>query len=218
MTDEEKIRKTEKYLRETLSAGAYLRAHPSALDYRIEHSYRVAQIGKTIAEKEGMDPTAMAVGCLLHDIAYCEDFRNEEDWLNHGRRSAAIARPFVETLGFDEKTKEDILFGIAIHVDDQSDFDGEYTVFAKTIGEADNIDRFGAYRIFENLAACGFLEMKTSERKAYLTNSIAKLEEYRTIEFSTETGGKMWDEVTGFYLEYLKRLEHQLRQSEFLTI
>ena len=218
MTDEEKIRKTACFLKEKLAENPYYSSHESAYRYRIEHSHRVAKIGRTIAEKEGLDVCAMVVACLLHDIAYCEEFQSEKDWLNHGRRSAAIARPFIETLGFDEKTKADILFGIAIHVDDESDFAGERTVFAETIGEADNIDRFGAYRIHENLAACGFLEMSTSERKEYLGKSIAKLENYLSIGFSTETGRKLWEDAIGFYLEYLKRLEHQIRQSEFVNV
>ena len=60
--------------------------------------------------------------------------------------------------------------------------------------------------------------MSTSERKEYLGKSIAKLENCLNIGFSTETGRKLWEDAIGFYLEYLKRLEHQIRQSEFVNV
>ena len=38
------------------------------------------------------------------------------------------------------------MLGIAIHVDDEADFEGERTALALTIGDCDNIDRFDTYR------------------------------------------------------------------------
>ena len=65
----------------------------------MEHSYRVANIAKTIAEAEGFDVTYAVIAGLLHDIAYCEEMVTREDQMNYGRHSAAIARPFWEVLG-----------------------------------------------------------------------------------------------------------------------
>ncbi|MBQ1316014.1 MAG: hypothetical protein IIY46_00885, partial [Lachnospiraceae bacterium] len=48
---------------------------------------------------EGFDEAEMVIACLLHDIAYCEEF-GENGWNEHGRRGAAIARPYLEELGF----------------------------------------------------------------------------------------------------------------------
>jgi len=104
-----------------------------------------------MAEKEGFDVTEMVIACLLHDVSYCRDFKEESDWLNHGRKAAQIARPFLEELGLPKGRIEDICYGIAIHVDDKADFPGARTSFAESIGDADNIDRFDVYRIYETL-------------------------------------------------------------------
>ena len=55
----ELIRRTEQFLKEKFSQSEYFKEHPQEMAYRLEHSYRVANIGKQIAEKEGMDVTAM---------------------------------------------------------------------------------------------------------------------------------------------------------------
>src|SRR5690554_58640 len=146
------IEKTEEYLKNTFKSSSYLNEHPQDREYRLQHSYRVTNIGRIIAEKEGFDRTEMVIGCLLHDIAYSEVFEGEDGWLNHGRRSAVIARPFLHELGLKEdriedicygiaihvdnhSDFEDICYGIAIHVDNHSDFEGIRTPFALTIGD-----------------------------------------------------------------------------------
>ena len=61
------IEKTESFLKRTFAGSAYLSAHPEDRDYRLEHSYRVANIAKTIAEAEGF-PAVYATAsrhCLL---------------------------------------------------------------------------------------------------------------------------------------------------------
>ena len=64
------IEKTESFLKGTFSESAWLSAHPEDRDYRLEHSYRVANIAKTIAEAEGFPAAYAVIGGLLHDIAY----------------------------------------------------------------------------------------------------------------------------------------------------
>ena len=116
-------------MKETFSASAYLLEHPGERDYRLEHSYRVANIAKTIAEREGFDVTHAVIAGLLHDIAFCEEMTTREDWQNHGRRSAAKARPFLKSLGLPSDAVNEILYGIAIHVDDQADFEWRRSPF-----------------------------------------------------------------------------------------
>ena len=138
----EMITKAESFLKDTFAASTHLQANPTEAAYRLEHSYRVANIAKTIAEAEGFDVTNAVVAGLLHDIAYCEEMVTREDWKNHGRRSAAIARPFLESLGLGENAVNEICYGIAIHVDDEADFRWERTPICETVGDADNIDPF----------------------------------------------------------------------------
>lgn len=68
MMDRELITKTEEFLKEKFDSGLYLNAHPDAKAYRLEHTYRVANIGRQIAAEEGFDETEMVIACLLHDV------------------------------------------------------------------------------------------------------------------------------------------------------
>ena len=65
------VKKTEEFLKQKFEDAAFLNKHPDAKAYRIEHTYRVANIGREIAVKEGFDETEMVIACLLHDV--CED-------------------------------------------------------------------------------------------------------------------------------------------------
>ena len=48
----EMIAKTEDFLKDTFAKSTYLQNNPTDRDYRLEHSYRVANIAKAIAEAE----------------------------------------------------------------------------------------------------------------------------------------------------------------------
>lgn len=74
MLNRELIQKTENFLKQKFDAGLYLNAHPEAKAYRLEHSYRVANIARELAREEGFDETEAVIAGLLHDIAYCEEF------------------------------------------------------------------------------------------------------------------------------------------------
>ena len=118
------INRTIEFLEQTFNESPYFLKQPKQLQYRLNHTYRVANIGKEIAIKEGLNEEAIIVGCLLHDISYAEEMKSDIDWKNHGRRSAQIARDFINSLDFEDNIKEQILYGIAIHVDDEADFVG----------------------------------------------------------------------------------------------
>ena len=47
----EMIAKTETFLKDTFAASTYLQSNPADRDYRLDHSSRVANIAKTIAEE-----------------------------------------------------------------------------------------------------------------------------------------------------------------------
>ncbi len=207
------IERTEAFLKEKLCGGAYLSAHPEAKAYRLEHSYRVANIGREIARREGFDETEMVVACLLHDVSYCEEF-GEKGWKEHGRRAAKIARPFLATLGLPADRVDDICYGIAIHVDDEADFPGERTPFALTVGDADNIDRFDAYRIHESLQSEGFLDKPFAEKLEYAEKRLARLRELRDMPMGTQAAQALWQERLGFYIAFYEKLVSQLKSSE----
>ena len=210
------IKKAEVYLKNTFDNSKYLTLNFSAKEYRLQHSYRVANIGKFIAEKEGFDITEMVIACLFHDISYSEEFKDEKDWLNHGRNSAKIARNFLIGLGLNENRIDDICYGIAIHVDDKADFEYRCTEFAKTIGDADNIDRFDAYRIYETLQYNKFSEMAFDEKNDKINKTLEKLNEYKEMKLATNTATEIWGERIEFYIVFYEKLKKQLCNSRII--
>ena len=212
MLNREQIEKTERFLKQRFDGSAWLNAHPAAKAYRLGHSYRVANIGRQIAEREGFDETEMVIACLLHDVAYCEDL-SEAGWQEHGRRSAQIARPFLQELGLAADRVDDICFGIAIHVDDRADFPGERTPFACTVGDADNIDRFDALRIQENFSRDGFQEMSSGEKREYAVERMARLRKLGEVPMATEAAAELWQARLSFYSAFCGRIAEQLENS-----
>ncbi len=207
----ERIRRAEEFLKEKLDSGKFFKEHEADKLYRLEHSYRVANIGRRIAESEGFDTEAITVACLLHDVSYCLTFRDREDYVNHGRYSARIARELISKLDFDEITTRDMLYGIAIHVDEKADFDGERTPFALTVGEADNIDRFDAYRIYETLQYKDYNTLSAREKEAHVDSVLKNLDRYKSERYSTKTAQAMWEERIGFYEAFYTRLKEQIK-------
>src|SRR5690554_4957940 len=188
------ISRTVEFLKEQFEKSEYLSAHPKDKKYRLEHTMRVANIGRQIALEEGLDEELLVIGCLLHDLSYSEVFTEKDDWLNHGRWAARLARPFLETLSLSPDQIDEVCYGIAIHVDDQADFPGERTPLAVSIGDADNIDRLDVYRIHENLQFGGFTELSYEEQQRYITETLTRLEKYREMEFATKTATRLWRE------------------------
>ena len=200
-------------MKEAFSASAYLLEHPAERDYRLEHSYRVANIAKAIAQREGFDVTHAVIAGLLHDIAYCEEMTTEEDWKNHGRRSAAMARPFLESLGLPSDTVNEICYGIAIHVDDQADFAWKPSAFCETVGDADNIDRFDAYRIYETLQSRHFSELPLTEKRDQVEATLEKLNRLKSLKLGTSTACGIWEQRIEYYISFYEKLKQQLAAS-----
>ena len=211
--DVEMIAKTEAFLKGTFAASTYLQANPTDSDYHLEHSYRVANIAKAIAEAEGFNVTYAVIAGLLHDIAYCEEMVSREDRMNHGRRSAAIARPFLESLGLPADAVNEICYGIAIHVDDEADFEWERTRFCETVGDADNIDRFDAYRIYETLECLKFSEMSLVDKQEKVASTIEKLNRFKEMKLGTATAKNLWIQRLDYYIGFYEKLKAQLDNS-----
>lgn len=211
--NKERVAKTEMFLKETFARSTYLQSMPSEAAYRIEHSYRVANIAKGIAEKEGFDVTDAVIAGLLHDIAYCEEMVTQEDRRNHGRRGAEIARPFLESLELSQERINAICYGIAIHVDDTASFDYERTTFSETVGDADNIDRFDVYRIYEILQLQKFSEMTLEQKQARVDTALNRLRTLREMKLGTPTAQQLWIQRLDYYISFYERLKTQLNNS-----
>lgn len=217
MLNREMIEQTEAFLKRKFDAAIYLNAHPDAKAYRLEHSYRVANIARRIAQQEGFDETELVIAGLLHDVSYCEEF-GEDGWIEHGRRAARIARPFLSELGLAADRVDEICYAIAIHVDDEADFPGERTPFALSVGDADNIDRFDVYRIHETLTADGFLGMAFPQKLQYAEKRLLRLRELLDLPMGTKTAEALWRSRLSFYSSFFEKLVEQLACSEAVQV
>jgi putative nucleotidyltransferase with HDIG domain len=111
--------------------------------YRWEHTLRVARYGEKIARAEGADVETAVAACLLHDVAHFEPMANHK---NHGRIGALISRSLLMELGYPEEQVENTCYAIAVHVDGEAGFENPETMFGKIVSDADNVDRFSAFR------------------------------------------------------------------------
>ena len=209
----QRVQKTLSCLADYFEGGRWFKDHPQDKTYRFEHSIRVANICREIAAKEGMDTEAAVIAGLLHDLAYGLDTPEGYNWKDHGRDGARLARPFLETLELPEQTINDICYAIAIHVDDKADFEGRRCPFTETVGDADNIDRFDVYRVYESLQYMRFNEMPLSEKQDRVNSIFDKLTRYKDMRLGTETAKKLWIERLDYQLGFYGRLEAQLGRS-----
>jgi hypothetical protein len=155
-------------------------------DYRWAHTQRVAQFGKIIAETEGANLEMVVAACLLHDIAWFDV--NGENNREHGVLGAKLVHPFLQSLGYPPDQVENICYSIASHVT----IDNPETLEANIVNDADNVDRYGPYRI---LQWC-FSDIDDYEKlTGKLIERIQRLEQYREKNpLATETGRQLFAE------------------------
>ncbi len=163
--------------------GVQQRYPAAEIAYRWQHTLRVCHYGRVLAEAEGADAGLVLAACLLHDVAAFDEGPPQD----HGRRGAEIARPFLEGLGCSPAEVEAICYAVASHVD----VDCLETPAAKVVTDADNIDRFGAYRILlwcrEDLDDFDRLAARLSAR-------VEQLADYRRRRpLETPTGNALFD-------------------------
>jgi hypothetical protein len=147
MTPQERLHKIAGFVTDHLEEMA--RRYPSPGHdpiYRWAHTLRVTRYGQQIAQAEGADVEIVVTACLLHDVAH---FDPMDDYKDHGREGARLSRPFLEELDYLPAEIENICYAIAAHVDDKADFEHPHTLEANIVSDADNIDRFGAFRILQ---------------------------------------------------------------------
>jgi putative nucleotidyltransferase with HDIG domain len=185
---------TESYQKRSKRDKANLDRYLSGVDYRWQHTLRVAQFGKVIAENDTADVELVVAACLLHDIAWFDtDAKNSRE---HGRLGAEISQPVLENLGYSRKKIKNICYSIASHVD----VDNPETPEAKVLSDADNVDRYGPYRIlqwcFSDINDYDLLANKLNER-------ILRLEQYREDNpLYTATGQQLFAEQLNLQLRF----------------
>jgi len=184
----------ESYQKRSKKDRANLARYLAGVDYRWQHTLRVTQFGKIIAENEAVDVELIVAACLLHDIAWFDT--TAENSRDHGRIGAEKAQPILENLGYRSNSIKNICYSIASHVDE----DDPSTIEAKIVSDADEVDRFGPYRI---LQWC-YSDIKDYEKLATkLSERIRRLEQYRDENpLFTSTGRQLFAEQLNLQLRF----------------
>lgn len=207
------IEKTKLFLKTSLESGKHMQENQHKLDYRYNHSLRVAYYGKIIAEEEGLDINGLVIGCLLHDLSYKEEINSYKKHINHGRRSAELAEDYVSKLDLCEDTKKDLLYGIAIHVDRNANFEWRESILAKSISDCDNIDRFDIYRLYENLEWDEFSLLSYDKQMRYINERLDKLDLLLKKELTTKTATRLFRDKLEINKDFFILLKKQLERT-----
>lgn len=210
------IERTEAFLKEAFDGCIFFKEHPADGEYRLQHSYRVAHAAREIARREGLDEEGLVIAGLLHDVGYSLPFESEEAWLEHGRMSARLARPFLEQLDLSPERIQEICYGIAIHVDGKADFPGEETAFALSVGDADDVDRFDAYRIYDAMEYADFRNLKIEDKRRWLREKLDWISWRLGEKSGTETARQMIAERLLYQRQYYEKVLEQMERSESL--
>jgi len=175
----------------------------------------VAQYGKTIAEGEGINAEHAIVGCLLHDIAYF--FEDETgDWKNHGREGARIARPILLDAGYSEAETAEIAHAIAVHVDGEPDVPHPHTPLADLVSDADNVDRFSAYRC---VLWCMTERDDFQAMADMLRERIERLQQYAEKNpLDTPTGQRLFAEKVEMQLAFFREIVRDAERTHLPTL
>lgn len=171
--------------------------------YRWEHTLRVCNYGKIIAEEEGADVGVVVAACLLHDIAHFEP----GVYKDHGRVGANMSKPLLEQLDFSAEQLDNICYSIAVHVDGEAGYEHEETLEAKCVSDADNIDRFSALRI---LMYCAPELNDLTALADKLGERLKTLEKYRRDQvLETNTGNRLFNHQLDRQIEFFKTIVHE---------
>lgn len=185
--------------------------------YRYEHSIRVANIGIEIAKEENADIIVVALSGLLHDYGKFDTEKNVE----HGRVSAKMVRPFLETLNIEDSQIELICQSIASHCDGCGENLEEIdTLEAKILRDADRIDRFGFNKVFlrrfldhQKALTDANNQMELTRRRIHILESLISED-----RMSTELGKTMLEKRVNFQVQFYKRYLRELELSNLLEL
>jgi uncharacterized protein len=185
--------------------------HPYAgPDYRWQHTLRVTRFGQQIAEAEGANVELVMAACLLHDSEWFSDLNGGRESSEHGRLAASQIRLFLEQVGYSPDEVDNICYSVAVHVDGNAGYDHPHTLEARVTSDADNVDRFGAFRV---LMWCAGDMDNYDALIAKLTARIQRLQDYRQRQvLETPTGNRLFNQQLDLQIDFFQKLvaEHAI--------
>ena len=181
------IRAAQRFAKEQLLTGL----EPAHGRYRYTHTLRVAELGRRIARAEGLDEEMLVLACLLHDVGYVR-CQTQEDYIDHGRLSAGMAAEFLAAQGYDPAKAESVCYGIRIHTLEEEKHPRPATVLENSVGDADNLDRFDAYRFYEGLHGADLAAMDCTALRDYAARRAAAHRRLNELPFATAFAAALW--------------------------
>jgi uncharacterized protein len=178
--------------------------------YRWQHTLRVTHFGQQIAEVEGADIELVLAACLLHDSEWFSDLSEGGESAAHGRLAAGHIRPFLAQAGYSPAEVDNICYSVAVHVDGKAGYTHEHTLEARVVSDADNVDRFGAYRV---LLWCVDDMNDYDALIAKLTARVGRLQDYRARQImETDYGNQLFNAQLDLQIDFFQKLisEHAI--------
>jgi len=183
--------------------------------YRYEHTLRVAQYGRQLSQSEGADIELVIAACLLHDVAHFDPQVSNPE---HGRAGVEVARPLLDSLGYTSDEVDNICYSIGAHVNAKKAHELLHTLEARCVSDADNIDRFGAYRFLQHCVCesnMGNMEKLATDLSAHLV----QLEKYRTnLPLYTPTGKALFARQLELQIAIFKALVEEWKMTRLPEI
>lgn len=182
----------------------------SDAEYRWQHTLRVTHFGRVIAEAEGADVELVIAACLLHDSEWFSDLNTTGESHAHGRFAAGKIRPFLTQIGYTTEQVDNICYSVAVHVDGQAGYEHDHTLEAMVVSDADNMDRFGAYRV---LLWCIGSMNDYAALIDKLSARVRRLQDYRARQIlETATGNRLFNQQLDLQIDFFQKLiaEHSI--------
>ena len=188
----------------------FLNPTPDRYDmtYRYEHTMRVAQWGKKIAEEEGWNPEPLIMACLLHDVGY-PLFKDAADMKNHPAYSAELAEKFLKQIGYDEKMTASVCKAIEIH-DKWNDVPADATDFELSVRDADDLERFDVMRVCM-IGRSDIGERNAGELMELCDKRLDEIEDAKNRICGTKTAKKLWEEELVKRSRFYEELKRQMQ-------
>lgn len=188
------------------SGGDAGRRHP--FRSRSKHTRRVLKWAERISEgRDDVNLHVLYMAVIFHDIGYVK-----HDLENHQVLSAKLFREYAKEHDFDHVFTDEVVSCIEIHSDKHLLKKPErLTLEQILLMEADLLDEEGALAICWDGMACGFegnnsyedcLERTKREVKGKLENN----------PMVTKKASELWDQKQKFVKQYIKDLEHDLKE------
>lgn len=92
------------------------------------------------------------------------------------------------------------------------------SILARSVGDCDNVDRYGTYRIYDTMNWWRFRELTIPEQLERIETYLEKIEHEREYTCATATCQKLWDAALDEHKDFFTQLHTQISSAHpYLT-